>query len=233
MKTVKKRRGLLFITGAITILALAGCSSQPLQSYPGQPRSLENIAVIVTGDNTCPVFCIDDEFRAPDNQEGREFHVLPGSHQVNVFCQRQRAYNAWYVDEVPVTCNLQAGHVYAIKKSQATDDSAELAQIDWTPHVQDLGSVVEYAQAHPKYGSSSAPWKQLRQDYGMTKSFWAFLKPDKKKEAQEQEGTKKSFWAFLKSDKKEEAQEQEETNKSFWAFLRRDKDDAEPENIAD
>ncbi|MCP4707120.1 MAG: hypothetical protein GY869_00725, partial [Planctomycetes bacterium] len=55
---------------------------------------------------------------------------------------------------------------------------------NWSPTVQELGDVVNYAINNPDY-SSGKQWKQLRKDNGLNRSLMDYFKKDKAELASE------------------------------------------------
>ncbi|MCP4708817.1 MAG: hypothetical protein GY869_09345, partial [Planctomycetes bacterium] len=94
-------------------LLFAGCNSATtLQTYPGDPLPLEQVAVLVTSPDSCPIYNIDGEYRDLDRQPGAELHLMPGSHVVEVFYQKKAPNNQWKIERTSISYNYKAGQVY-------------------------------------------------------------------------------------------------------------------------
>ena len=162
------------VLGGVMLWA-AGCSStQCIPAYQGSARPLEEVAVLRGGVDTCPVFTIDGVRQAFNRQANAEFHLAPGTHAIEVFYQvRDAGTRQLAVRRTAVEYDFAPGRVYAIAKTtDPVSDASSYRTIDWTPNVQDLGDVVTYAADNPDYYAGAKPWKQLRQDNGLTKSWF-------------------------------------------------------------
>ncbi|KPK75778.1 MAG: hypothetical protein AMJ79_09720 [Phycisphaerae bacterium SM23_30] len=180
MKKTPKRPVLVALSCLIIgTMLLCGCESSTIRTYPGDARPLEQVAVLITGPDTCPVFKIDGKFRDLNRRPGAEFHLTPGAHNVQVYYQTKDADSTLNVELASLDYTFNAGHVYAVKKSLRPMEPQKLASLAWTPNIQDLGDVVGYARQNPKYFASSKDWKTLRKEHGLTPSFFDFLKKKK------------------------------------------------------
>ena len=163
----------------IGMLLAGGCSSSTVRTYSGDPRPLEQVAVLVTNSDSCPVFKIDGEFGDLNRKPGAEFQLMPGSHTVEVFYQTKAADGSLTIERASLEFPFSAGRVYVVKKTLHPIEPEKLAASAWTPNIQDLGDVVSYARENPKYFASSKDWKKLRRENDLTPSFFDFLKKKK------------------------------------------------------
>lgn len=160
----------------IGVLLAEGCSSSTVRTYSGDTKTLEQVAVLATNSDTCPVFKVDGEFADLNRKPGAEFHLLPGVHTVEVFYQTKAADGSLTIERTPLEYSFSAGRVYTVKKIIHPIEPDKLAASAWTPNIQDLGDVVSYARQNPKYFASAKEWKTLRKEHGLTPSFFDFLK---------------------------------------------------------
>jgi len=178
MKNDRNHPVIITICGIIGILLIAGCASSTVATYPGDTRTLEQVAVLVTSPDSCPVFSIDGEYRDLQRKTGAEFHLLPGNHAVEVFYQTQGANNTFKIERQTLNYDFKSGHVYTVQKTAQPVGPQTLASTVWSPTVQELGDVVNYAMNNPEY-STGAQWKQLREDNGLNRSLMDYFKKDK------------------------------------------------------
>lgn len=178
MQKLKKGFGLIVISCVIGLLFAGGCNSPTVRTYEGNVIPLEDVAVLVTGPDTCPIFTVDNKFRDLKRQSGSEFHLTPGNHSVEVFYQTKGNFDSTYkIEKSSLVNNFYPGHVYAVYKSfHQVDNPQKYMNMEWTPHIKDLGDVVSYARQHPDYFCSSKNWKNLRRKNGLTRSFFDFLR---------------------------------------------------------
>ena len=169
----------LRVSCLVATLLIAGCNSATtLQTYPGDTLPLEQVAVLVTSPDSCPIYNIDGEHRDLNRQPGAEIHLMPGSHVVEVFYQKKAANNQWKIERASLSCIFKAGHVYTVQKTVQPVGPQTLAASTWSPTVQDLGDVVNYAMNNPDY-STGKHWNQLRKDNGLNRSLMDYFKKDK------------------------------------------------------
>ena len=162
----------------IGMLLIAGCAPSTVATYTGDTRTLEQVAVLVTSPDSCPVFSIDGEYRDLQRKTGAEFHLLPGNHAVEVFYQTRGANNSFNIERQALKYDFKAGHVYTVQKTAQPVGPQTLASTVWSPTVQDLGDVVNYAMNNPEYATNKQ-WKQLRKDNGLNRSLMDYFKKDK------------------------------------------------------
>jgi hypothetical protein len=178
MKKVKKVVMLLSVGCSLALLA-AGCnSSMSARAYQGEAQPLEEVAVLLSNPHTCPVFTIDGMYKDLNRKPGTEIHVLPGTHEVEVFYQAEGNWiSPFEIKKTTLTQNFQAGRVYAIWKTEQQPEDLDMYQtMAWTPNIQEISDVVTYAAQNPKYHVNSKEWKTLRRENGLTKSFFEFFK---------------------------------------------------------
>ena len=184
MKNDRNCPVLIAVGCVIGMLLIAGCSPSTVATYTGDTRSLEQVAVLVTSPDSCPVFSIDGEYRDLQRKTGAEFHLLPGNHAVEVFYQTQGANNTFKIERQTLKYDFKAGHVYTVQKTAQPVGPQTLTSTVWSPTVQDLGDVVNYAMNNPEY-STNKQWNQLRADNGLNRSLMDYFKKDKAELASE------------------------------------------------
>ncbi|MBN1763652.1 MAG: hypothetical protein JW860_00190 [Sedimentisphaerales bacterium] len=148
---------------------ISGCNSA-IVAYEGKAASLEDVAVISTTGDSCPIITIDGKPVGLQYRTGDEYHLLPGRHTIRVV-QKMKGYNniSWRIEHVDLKYDFQAGHVYTILK---TNNPANLWNTDWTPTIAEQGEVVAFAAENPDYFKDSPAWKQLRKENGLTPTFF-------------------------------------------------------------
>jgi hypothetical protein len=177
---MKKVQEVIFLPLVCCCLCMltVGCQSPSARAYSGEVQPLEQVAVLISNPHTCPVFIIDGMYKDLKRKPGTEIHVLPGSHEVEVFYQAAGNWiSPFEVKKTSLTQNFQAGHVYAICKTKipCKDPTMYLSEV-WTPHIRDLGDVVAFAAQHLKYHANAPEWKTLRKENGLTKSLFDYFK---------------------------------------------------------
>ena len=186
MKRTSKGTRMLVMAGVMGLMLVGGCNSTVL-TYQGEPQPLERVAVVVSNQDTCPIFTVDNQFLDIGRGTNSEFHLLPGTHTIEVFYRTKGHCNSSYeVRKLALEHNFAAGHVYSVNKTYEPATSPKLyPKMKWTPHIEDLGEVVAYARQNPKYHTSSRPWKTLRKENGLTPSFFDMFRFAKKPAAEQ------------------------------------------------
>ena len=112
MKKVEKVV-LLLSVGCCLALLTTGCnSSMSARAYQGEPQPLEEVAVLLSNPHTCPVFTIDGKHKDLKRKPGTEIHVLPGTHEIEVFYQAEGSWiSPFEIERTTLTQNFQAGRV--------------------------------------------------------------------------------------------------------------------------
>ncbi len=187
MKSSKKVVMVLSVGCCLALLATGCNSSMSARAYQGETRPLEEVAVLLSNPHTCPVFMIDGENKDLNRKPGTEIHVLPGTHEVEVFYQAEGNWiSPFVIEKTTLRQNFQAGRVYAIWKTRPQPDNLETYQtMAWTPTIQEISDVVTFAAQNPKYHTHAKAWKTLRRENGLTKSFFEFFKFAKDKSDQQ------------------------------------------------
>ena len=107
-------------------LAWVGGCSKAIRTYDGQAKPLQEVAIISTAPETCPITRIDGETVGREYEAGNEYHLLPGKHIVQVVDPSQDCIGYCKIEFVDLEYDFLAGHIYSIPqmtKAEAPQDN--------------------------------------------------------------------------------------------------------------
>ena len=182
------KRGTMIVVGCLVVLLAAGCGAQSVRTYDGQPRPLEEVAVLITGSDDCQILTVDGQEHNIHRNPNGEFHLLPGSHSVEVYWRTKGINGSWSnIAQTSINHTFNPGQVYAVKTRlvNTTHGPDNTPWTQWAPYIEIQGSVQTYAAEHPQHFSSSKDWKGLRKRHGLAPSFWDIFSTAKNKNKQQ------------------------------------------------
>jgi len=210
-KMIKKHGRLIAAAILYMTACYAGGCNTTIRTFDGKARPLQEVAVIRTTDQTCPITRIDTKIIGKDYKAGYEYHLLPGTHTLQVVDVPKDCGDFCRVELVDLEYDFRAGHVYEIpqKKDKADESKApafginspqtmeqknmvllaaqgaahvqDFTRSEWQPSIIEQGDVITFAAQNPGYFKYSSPWMKLRKENGLAPSIFDILKLSKPK----------------------------------------------------
>ncbi len=205
------------------LLVLAGgfgCHKS-IQTYQGQAKSLPEVAVLRTSEETCPITRIDGISVGEEYEAGNEYHLLPGKHTIQIVSTIGDCDTYCRIEFADVKNDFRAGWVYAILPTDLPTEPVELAEESqgqaWAPRLagQDrmLGFGGDFGNNSQPKESEKTPLRVVDQgdvvsfaaehpDYFKDSPLWKKLRKENGLHPSLLEGIKLQLvaWGFLKSN---------------------------------
>jgi len=160
---------------AAAMLLTGGCSTA-VRTYDGQAKPLQEVAIIRTTPDTCPITRIDGASIGADYRAGNEYHLLPGKHTIQVVDVPEECGEYCRIELANLEYDFQAGHVYSIPRADQAVSASPFGGPPSMVRVAEQGDVVAFASKNPDYFRYASAWKELRKANGLAPSIFDGIK---------------------------------------------------------